>query len=65
MGEIINNRIKSNKMEILEKFNRKNYEYFYRINGNKYYPLAKYNDSKPMYFISNFVNVLEEAKRER
>ena len=65
IGAIRSNRIKSNKIEILEKIKKKSHEYFYRVNGNKYYTLTKYNDSKPMYVISNFVDVPEEVKRTR
>ena len=65
IGAIITNRIKSNKIEIFEKIKKKSHEYFYRVNGNKYYTLTKYNDSKPMYVISNFVDAPKEVKRTR
>lgn len=59
------NRIKSNRFEILEKIEKKHYEYFYRNNDDINYTLIKYNDSRYMFIVSNFVIIPEEAMRTR
>ena len=66
IGSILKNRIHHNKnTDIIHPVKKKKFEYFYKIIDGKKVILTKYNDSKMMYVISNWVNVPEEVKRTR
>ena len=66
IGAIRKNRIHYNEnTDIIDVVKKKNFEYFYKIINGKKVVLTKYNDSKMMYVISNFVNAPEEVKRVR
>ena len=60
IGAIRKNRIHYNEnTDIIDAVKKKNFEYFYKIINGKKVVLTKYNDSKMMYIILNFVNTPE------
>lgn len=65
IGAIRQNRIKSNRDNITKKIKKGEFEYFYKSCKKGNATLTKYNDSKQMYIISNFINLPKEVKRNR
>ena len=65
IGAIRQNRIKSNRDNITKKIKKSEFEYFYKSCKKGNATLTKYNDSKQMYIISNFINLPKEVKRNR
>ena len=59
------NKIKTNREIGLSPINEKNYEYFYKDNSNRKSVLIKYNDTKTIYAICNFLNAPKEFERIR